>query len=125
MVTSGLRCLQVMLFTTAVVCLAFSIAVTERNKATRQQLEPVIDNLRQLRESKAISSEEYFSMTDQFRPLLFPTVFDPWLLRCALPTGSMCILLSSLISMFMSSRWKPQEEFSEAEILPAMTNGRL
>lgn len=121
-IAKGMGFFQVVLLTIAMVCLAFTYAVMDRNKATRDQLKPVIENLEQLRENKAISSAELYAITDQFKPLMYPILYDPWLLRNTLPIGSACIILHSLL-MMIQLRWKSQALHSQAAPAQDTVNG--
>lgn len=113
---------QVVLLTIAMVCLAFTYAVMDRNKATRAQLQPVIENLKQLRDNKSISSNELHAITEQFNPLMYPMLRDPWLLRNTLPIGSACIILHSLL-MMIQLRWKSQALHSQTAPALDTVNG--
>jgi hypothetical protein len=103
----GSKYLQIILLTTSFVCLAFNSALMKRNQATRQRLKPVIEDLKKLQEKNAISSKELHAIKDQFDPLMYPMLHDPWLLRYTIPIGSGCMVLNSLM-MLLCLRWKSQ-----------------
>ncbi|GAA5122483.1 hypothetical protein GCM10023212_19230 [Luteolibacter yonseiensis] len=118
----GIRFSQIVLVTVALVCLAFSHALTDRNQTTYESLTSVIGNLKQLRDNKAISGDEFYAIKDRLDPLMRPVIHDPWLLRNTLGMGCACLFLSSLLSMF-GIRWKSRTLLLERETHQAAGNG--
>jgi hypothetical protein len=80
-------------------CMASQYALLTRDKVTREHLDPVIAELRQLKDSKAISSNAFYAMSDRFTPLMHPTIHGPWLLRNLSWVGSACLIISSLLTL--------------------------
>jgi hypothetical protein len=109
----GSKYLQIILIMISLVCLVYNSAMIVRNQKTREQLKPVIEDLKELHDKNTVSSKELDDIKNQLDPLMHPELHEPWPLRYTLPVGSGCILLSSLFQL-QSRRRKSSEPLPEA-----------
>ena len=103
-----LSALKTVLLTIAITCLAFNLSLTAKQKVVESKISAIEDKMEAFRESNRISGDELRQAEDILKPLHYPILFDPWLLRFNSLIGSGCIIAHSVL-MFVSLRKRKSE----------------